>query len=160
MNSAPETRTTSLIEEFFKQRRFAMIGVSRNSADFSRALFREFLQRDLDVVPVNPNTTEIEGRASYKSIKELDPPVTGALIMTSERTVLPVLEDCVEAGITLVWIYGIVGPSKIAPFILKFCDAHSIRLIPGYCPLMFLPGAETFHRFHRWAWKLIGYYPD
>ena len=153
-------RTTSLIDEFFKQQRFAMVGVSRNSAELSRGLFHEFLTRGHDVVPVNPNTVELEGKKVFASLKEVNPPVTSALLMTPQRLMRPVIEECVECGITLVWIYGIAGPSKIDPFILKYCEAHGIGVIPGYCPYMFLPGAETFHRFHRWAWKLIGYYPS
>lgn len=153
-------QTTSLIDEFFSQKRFAMVGVSRDSRDFSRALFREFIQRGCDVVPVNPQTADLDGKKTYASVKEVSPPVTSALLMTSERITQSILDECVEAGITLVWIYGIVGPKNVNPYILKYCEAHGMGVIPGYCPFMFLPGADTYHRFHRWAWKLLGYYPN
>ncbi len=152
-------QTTDLINQFFNQERFAMVGVSRNSRDFSRTLFREFIQRGRDVLPVNSKAVMLDGKKAYASIRDVWPPVKGALLMTSPEGTLRALQECFEAGVTMVWVYGIVGPKKISPEVLSYCEEHGIGVIPGYCPYMFLPGAETFHRFHRWAWKLLGYYP-
>ena len=47
------------IEQFLKQKRIAMIGLSRNRKDFSVDLFREFCSRGYEMVPVNPQPTVI-----------------------------------------------------------------------------------------------------
>lgn len=51
------------IREFLGQKRLAIVGVSRQPRDFSRALFREFCSRGYEVVPVNPAAREIEKAA-------------------------------------------------------------------------------------------------
>jgi len=40
--------------DFLAQRRIALVGVSRDPRDLSRALFRELRGRGYDVVPVHP----------------------------------------------------------------------------------------------------------
>jgi hypothetical protein len=149
-----------LIDKFLSQKRFAMIGVSRNPRDFSRGLFREFLERGYDVLPVNPQAGEIEGREAFHTIREVSPPVTCALLMVSIDALERVLQYCDQAGIRLVWIYGIVGSRSVDPAILKYCEDHGIEVIAGFCPYMFLPHTESFHRFHGWVWKMMGFYPN
>ena len=43
------------IDSFLSCRRIAVVGVSRDPKDFSRAVFRAFVERGYDAVPVNPN---------------------------------------------------------------------------------------------------------
>ena len=42
------------IDSFLSCRRIAVVGVSRDPKDFSRAVLRELLKRGYDVVPVSP----------------------------------------------------------------------------------------------------------
>ena len=53
------------IREFLSQQRLAIVGVSHEPKDFSRALFRALRERNFDVVPVNPSAKEIEGVVCY-----------------------------------------------------------------------------------------------
>jgi len=48
------------VRDFLAQKRFAMVGVSHQPKDFSRALFREFQTRDYQPVPVHPDVAEID----------------------------------------------------------------------------------------------------
>lgn len=152
-------KTLSLINEFLEQERFAMVGVSRNDQDFSRSLFKEFLKRGYDVVPVNPHTEEIELKKCYPNVLAVQPRVNSALLMISGAFIRPILEECADSGVTLVWVYGISG-RNVDPDIVRFCEDHGVQLVAGYCPFMFLPNAEFFHRAHGWVWNLIGYYPN
>lgn len=151
--------TQNLINEFLEQKRFAMIGVSRNPKDFSRSLFREFMKRGYDVVPVNPHASDIEGIKPPSNIREVTAPVTAALLLVSPLFMQQVVQDCADAGVTLLWIYGITGSSSVDSRILKFCEDHGMRVIAGQCPFMFFHNSALLHRFHGWAWKMIGYYP-
>ena len=63
-----ETPAKRLIADFLAQRRFAMVGVSRNPGDFSRMLFREFLKRGYEVVPVHPDCQAMDGHPCAPSI--------------------------------------------------------------------------------------------
>ena len=152
-------KTKDLIQELFIQKRFAMVGVSRNSREFSRNLFGELTSRGYDVIPVNPSAKEIGGKTCYRTAKEIQPPVTKALIMTHASMIEQVLLDCADAGITLVWVYGISGSRDISVGAIDICKERGIALVPGYCPYMFMPASSFFHRMHGYALKAFGDYP-
>lgn len=151
--------TEQLAHDFLAHRRFAFVGVSRSPDDFSRHLLRELLNRDYDVVPVNPALAEVEGRRCYRRVQEIAPPVEAALLMTaplvSERVVL----ECAQAGIKLVWLHEGAGAGAASPLTLATCKAHHMATITGACPYMYLPNAGGLHRIHgffrrhfgRWA---------
>ncbi len=147
------------IQDFLAQKRLALVGVSRKKSEFSRGLFRELVSRGYDMVPVNPDAEEIEGCACHGRVQDIDPPVDGVLVMTGAAAVPQVVADCAEAGIPRVWLHGNNGPSDASGEALALCEEHSISVVPGYCPYMFLPETGVLHRFHAWIMKVIGRYP-
>lgn len=149
----------NLINEFLMQKRFAVVGVSRDPRDFSRRLFTDLLKRGYNIIPVNPSAKELEGRQCFARLRDIKPPVTSALLMTSRTITDQVVRDCADAGVTLVWIFGISGVKDISPTALKICEEYGIEVVPGYCPYMFMPMTAFFHRAHAFAWKVIGRYP-
>jgi predicted CoA-binding protein len=136
------------IHEFLAQKRIAMIGVSRDGRDFTRYLFRELLRYGYDVVPVQPNAAEIEGRRCFACVEDVRPPVDGAIIVTPARITASVVRDCIAAGIRLVWMHRGVGPGAASEEAVALCRDAGIRTVAGACPLMFLPQAGFIHRFH------------
>jgi predicted CoA-binding protein len=136
------------IEAFLRCRRLALVGVSRNARDFSRALLRELLCRGYDVVPVNPTATEIEGRRCYATVAEVDPPVEGALLMTPPAQGPAAVQDCVRAGVRRIWFHRGVGPGAASPAALRMCAEAGMEVVPGECPFMFLPQTGLVHRIH------------
>ena len=149
-----------LIEEFLSIKRFAMVGVSRKKRDFSRRLFDELLDQGYDVVPVNPGVVSIEGRRCFRRVEEIEPRVSSALLMTPPSITDRILLECADAGITLAWIYGISGEKDLSPNALKIGVSHGIKIVPGYCPYMFMQEAGFPHGLHRFIWKAIGRYPN
>ena len=147
------------ITEFLQCRRLAIVGVSRNPKDFSRALFREFLAQGYDPVPVNPKAQEIEGRRCFPRIADVTPPVAAALLMTSPTTAEHNVQECVEADIKRVWVYKPVGDNALRERALDLCRKRGMVMIDGYCPFMFLPKAAFVHRVHRFFMQLVGSFP-
>lgn len=143
------------IEQFLKQKRIAMIGLSRNRKDFSVDLFREFCSRGYEMVPVNPQAKEVQGRRSFARVQEIDPPVRAALLLTAPATTERVVRDCVDAGIRLVWVYRADG---LAEETLKLCKEAGVQVVAGECPFMFL-GSGGVHRWHGGWRRLWGTYP-
>lgn len=153
----PTTRAD--IDDFLAQRRIAMIGVSRNPGDFSRSLFRELCAKGYDVVPVNPSAQEIEGKKSYVRVQDILPRVDGALIITPPSETRQVVHDCAQAGIRRVWMHSGGGQGSVDAQAAEFCRHNGIRLVEGYCPFMFLPQTQLFHRIHGFVLKIAGKYP-
>jgi predicted CoA-binding protein len=148
------------IRQFLATRRFAMVGVSHTSSEFSRALWREFMERQYDVVPVNPAAGEIDGRRCYARVQDIDPPVEAALLLTTPAVTDKIVRDCAEAGVHLVWMYRAGGAGAVSPIAADFCKEHGIGVIPGECPLMFLEDTGFIHRAHGWIRRVCGSYPE
>lgn len=150
--------TREKIDDFLGKKRLAMVGVSRTRTHWSRVLFREFAARGYDVVPVNPQVKEVEGRACYARVQDIAPPVEGALITTAAGAAEAVARDCAEAGIPRVWMYRGAGRGAVNPAGVEWCEARGISVSTG-CPLMFFPSAGFPHGLHAWLLKIAGKYP-
>jgi len=148
------------IDDFLSQKRLAVVGVSRNRHDFTRVLFREFCQRGYDMVPVNPNLSEVEGRACYGRVQDVTPPVDGVLVMTSPSATDQVVRDCAEAGVSRVWMYRAGGQGAVSPNAVAFCEEKNIGVVPGECPYMFFRDAGFIHRAHGFIRHLTGTMPS
>jgi uncharacterized protein len=151
--------TLRQIDEFLALKRIAVIGVSRNPKETSYALWQELRQRRYDAIPVNPATTEIDGKPCYATVRDIEPPVEGALIMTTSAVAEQVLEDCAVAGIHQVWLYGGLGGGATSTATVAAADRLGLDAVAGHCPYMFLPGTPMFHSFHGLGKKLTGSYP-
>ncbi len=147
------------IHDFLDLKRFAFVGVSRQPKDFSRMLFREFLARGYQAVPVNPDASEIEGQPCFTRLEDIQPPVEGALFMTAPGVTAALVQDCRAAGIKQVWMYRAGGVGAANSDAIQYCEAHGMQVIPGECPYMFLPGGAWYHRFHGLIHKITGSYP-
>jgi hypothetical protein len=153
------TTTLTQIDTFLGLKRLAVVGVSRDPKQISYTLWQELRQRRYDAVPVNPAATEIDGQRVYASVRDIDPPVEGALIMTTASAAEQVLEDCAAAGIHHVWLYGGLGGGATSPATIAAAEQRGLDAIAGHCPYMFLPGTPVFHRIHGMGKKLTGSYP-
>ena len=147
------------IASFLEQKRFAMVGVSRNPREISRLLLKEFKQRGYKVVLVNPSANEIEGELCYARMQDITPPVEAALVLTSPAWTEQVVRECAEAGVKRVWLYGTSNPNKVSEAALQFCREQGIDVIPGECPFMFLAGSGFVHGAHGVINKFFGAYP-
>jgi len=136
-----------------------MIGISRDPKDFSVSLFQELTRRGYDVVPVNPNSSFLQGRPCFARVQDIQPPVDAALLMTSAAATDGVVADCAAAGIRRIWMYRAGGRGAVSFEAVRYCQERGIQVIPGQCPFMFLPGTGGVHRFHGFIRKLTGRYP-
>jgi uncharacterized protein len=151
--------TIKQIEEFLALKRIAVVGVSRNRKEISYTLWQELRQRRYDAIPVNPAAAEIDGKRTYASVRDIDPPVEGALIMTTAAVAEQVLDDCAAAGINHVWLYGGLGAGATNDATVAAAERHGLDTVAGHCPYMFLPGTPVFHAIHGYGKKLTGRYP-
>jgi uncharacterized protein len=151
--------TQDQIQAFLATKRLAIAGVSRNSNDFSRLLFREFLRRGYDAVPVHPGGGEIEGRACFARLQDVVPPADAVLLMTSPTVTEHVAHDCVEAGVKRVWMYRAAGAGAVSRKAVALCESRGIDVIAGECPFMFFEDTAFFHRLHGFIRKITGRYP-
>ena len=154
-----EMPTLESIEDFLAQKRFAMVGVTRNPKSFNTKLFEEFRRRGYDVIPVNPHLDELGGYRCFRRVQEIHPRVNAVLVMTAPEVTDSVVRDCAEAGVQQIWMYRGAGPGTVSSRAVGFCRERGIEVIAGECPYMFFPDARFVHRLHAYLQKIAGQYP-
>ncbi|MBI1790646.1 MAG: CoA-binding protein [Acidobacteria bacterium] len=150
--------TMAAISDFLGQKRLALIGISRQRADFSRALYQELLKRGYDVTPVNPNAAEIDGVRCFAHITQVCPPVDGALLLTPPSQTEQAVRECAAAGIKRIWMHQGVGQGSVSQKALDFCRSNGMQVVAGECPFMFLTGSGWLHRLHGFFRRVSGRY--
>jgi uncharacterized protein len=156
---ATRSSTLETIQDFLTHQRIALVGASREAGSFSASVFKELNSRGYDVVPVNRNVKETMGRKCFARVQDIQPPVDGALLMTPPAVTESVVMDCAEAGICRVWMHRAGGQGAVSDKAVKFCREKGIQVVPGECPLMFLPQGGSIHWLHGFLRKLTGSYP-
>lgn len=148
------------IQSFLSLKRIAFIGLSRSEKDYTRNLFREFKSRGYDVIPLNPNASEIEGLKCFSHVNEITPQPEAALVFTTAVPLQSIMDECNSAGIKNVWVYNGRDKGKAVENVEDFSRNNGINFISGFCPFMFLEKSAFVHKMHGFFSKLAGSYPE
>jgi predicted CoA-binding protein len=100
----PRVDLRESIREFLSGDTFAVAGASRDRSKYGNKVLRCYLQHGLDVHPVNPRESEIEGLACAKDIASLPERVHGLSIVTPPETTELLIDEAGAAGIRHVWM--------------------------------------------------------
>ena len=151
--------TRHAIERFLARKRIAFIGLSRKPSDFSRHVFRAFVERGYDVIPVNPKMTEVEGWRCYSRVGEISPKPEAAVVMTSPGASEQVMRECAQAGVEQVWLHRGAGKGAVSRGAVEASRQAGMDVVAGECPFMFLCGKQFPHNVHVWIKKATFAYP-
>lgn len=157
------TNLKTKVDDFLAQKRIAVAGVShKNPSNTANAIYRRFRDAGYEVFPVNPNAETVEGTTCYKHLKDIPGHVDGVVIVTRATATDDVVHDCVDAGVSRVWMHGGVhGPgSSVSDTAVTYCKDHNISVIAGACPLMYGKPSDGFHRFIRGVFGVMGRLPN
>ncbi|MBP1666991.1 MAG: CoA-binding protein [Bacteroidetes bacterium] len=146
--------TLKQIEEFIASEPIAMAGVSRNPKKFGFAAFRELKEKGMNIIPVNPNASEIHGAKVFPDIKSLPEDVRGLIIMTSRQKTAGIIKEAREKGIRQIWIQQMAESSEA----LKELEGSGINYITKECILMHYK-PHGIHRFHSAIRKFFRSFP-
>ncbi len=146
--------------EFLAKKRIAVTGVSRHPKGHgSNVVFQRLRNRGYDVYPVNPNADVVEGAPCYHDLRSIPGGVDGVVIGTRAETAEQTMRECVDLGISHVWMHRSFGKGSVSEAATKFGRAHGITVIDGGCPLMFGRTADPGHKFMRIVCRLAGNVP-
>ena len=136
--------------EFLAHKRIAVTGVSRTPKEHgSNTVFKRLRDRGYEVFAVNPNADTVEGARSYHSLKSIPGGVEAVVIATAPDQAEGTMRECVELGITHVWMHRSYGQGSVSPTAAAYGCQHGIAVIAGGCPLMFDPAADFGHKVMR-----------
>jgi uncharacterized protein len=140
--------------------RLALVGLSTQAQDFSRAVAKELTERGYDVVPVNPKASTIADRPAYPTVAAIPQPVEWVLVMTPPAAAAAVVADAHAAGVDHVWLHRGVGHGAVSDEAVALAKAHGMTVVAGECPLMFVKDHGLIHDVHAFFKKLVGHYPE
>lgn len=138
------------VAEFLAGKRFAVAGVSRQAGQAANAVFRKLRNAGYDVVPLNPNASELEGVRCYPNLGAIPAPVDGVVIATHPRAAIDVVRQCADRGVRRVWFHRSFGEGSVSPEAMQEAQALGVSCIAGGCPLMYCEPVDLGHRCIRW----------
>jgi uncharacterized protein len=137
--------------EFVESKTFAIAGVSRNKKKFGNYVFRNLKEKGYQVLPVNPNASEIEGVSCYADVTALPADITHLIVMTPKKETLSVVEAAVNKGIKNIW----VQQSSETKEVIDFASGKDNNFIFKKCIMMYAE-PKGMHKFHRFMNDLFG----
>lgn len=94
-------------------KRIAVVGCSATPGKDAHEIPRRMLEMGYDVVPVNPNATEIFGRHVYPSLADVPGPIDVVNVFRPSEFTPPVAREAVAVGAKALWLQtGISHPES------------------------------------------------
>ena len=151
---------TTAASEFLANKRIAVTGVSRTPGSHgSNVVYQRSRDRGYQVFAVNPNATEVAGDPCYPNLAAIPGGVDAVVIGTRPERAEATMRECVELGITEVWMHRSFGGGSVSDVATEYGRAHGGTATDGGCPLMFGPTADGGHKVMRFMCTLAGTVP-
>lgn len=142
------------IDAFLAQPALALVGISRSGRKFGNLAFRELVAKGYRVYPIHPAADTIEGARCYERITDVPEHLEAALVVVPPAEAVRAVRQAAAAGIHHVWLQQ----GAESPEVLEACRELGLDVVSGECVLMFAKPA-SFHKVHRWVWKVLGKLP-
>ncbi|KAL0579049.1 hypothetical protein V5O48_002942 [Marasmius crinis-equi] len=111
-------------EDFFKQKHFAVVGASKDQTKYGTKVLKWYQARDIDVTPIHPVQSELEGLKTIKSVAELATPTeTSISIITPAPITLEVLKKASELNVPSIWLQ----PGAEDATVIEFIDNSDLK---------------------------------
>ena len=137
------------VDDFLALKRVAVVGASDDPKRFSGTIYRALKAHGHTVVPVNRTAVTVDGDECYPSLSAVPGDLDGVLVMVHHDDSAQVVRECVDRGVTRVWLFkGLGGASAVSDEAVDLCKKNDVTVVAGACPLMFLEPVG-FHKFHR-----------
>ena len=132
---------TNSLDAFFFPKSVAIIGASSDPNKLSHGILKNITSYGYkgNVIPVNPNNTEILGHKCYRTIEEVDKPIDLAVIILPAQMIADVLNACgklgIKAAIVISGGFKEVGQegAQREQILLNIADKYGMRLIGPNC---------------------------
>ena len=154
----------NLVQDFFAQKRIAIVGVSDKRDTGCNLAYKKFKENGYQVYAVNPHLTSYDGQACYPDLRSIPGKVDAVFTLTSPKVTEQIVQQCVELGIKQIWMHCMMGTkpglaagmTSVSQSAVDMCKANGITVIPGSCPNQFLK-SDFGHKMMRGLWRMFGF---
>ena len=100
-----DTHSDSEITKFYDLKDIAVVGMSRNEGKAAHYVPKYLISHGYNVIPVNPTSSEIQGRRSYPAVSNVPDNIDIVDIFRPSEYVPAVVEDALKKeGIKVIWM--------------------------------------------------------
>lgn len=143
-----------LIAAFLAGDPIVVAGVSRAGNTPANAIFRKLRDSGHQVIPINPNASEVEGQPCFSGLASVPGPVHGVMIVTHPSISASVARAAASRGVKHIWFHRSFGAGSVSSEAVQECRAYGVEPIVGGCPLMYCQPVDFGHRCFRWWLRL------
>lgn len=145
------------VDDFLTQKKIAIAGVSRNpQTEVGNAIYKKFKEAGYTLYPINPNAELIEGDKCYKNLSETPEKADAVFIVTNPSVAPEIIKQCIDNGIKRVWFHHGMGNGSYNKDAALLGEKNGLTVIHNGCPMMFIKGADPFHKFIGFVKKIFG----
>lgn len=117
------------IDEFLNQEKLAVVGASQDRSKTGNTVLRKLIQKGITAYPVNPNASEVEGIASFASVKDLPEGVGGIVLVVPPSVTDQVVQEALDCGIERIWMQ----PGAESEEAIKLCEQQGVQYVDNEC---------------------------
>ncbi|MFZ4621547.1 MAG: CoA-binding protein [Bacteroidota bacterium] len=152
---------SSLTQEFLSLSSIAVVGISSKKQSVANMVCRKLRTPGRTVYAVGRNTAAFDGTSCYPELASLPAPVQGVFIAVKSEHTGAIIDQCIALKITHVWMHNSGGTalssgSSATAAAIQRCRDNNITVIPGACPMMYVPNADLGHRCMKWFLSVTG----
>lgn len=154
------TSVSQQIDAFLQLPAVAVVGISAAKPTVANVVLKKLRNGDRTVYGVGRSTPQFEGESCYPSLASLPAPVRGVFVAARPENIAAIADECITAKVRYLWIHAMGGTavpasSPLAP-VIERCRTAGMTVIPGACPMMFVPDADLGHRCIKWFLSVTG----
>ncbi len=139
------------LEEVLQPRSVAILGASRAPQKWGHVATKQLIAGGFagDIYLINPSVSEILGRATYPSVREVPGPIDLAVIATAFPHVQQAVDDCIAHGVKGIVIitagFSETGADGrlLEQQLVARCHEHGIRIIGSNCMGLYVRAVKT-----------------
>ena len=115
------------IKSFMALGPYAVVGASSNRDKYGNKVLRAYQQHGMEVYPINPRATAIEGLKAYPALAEVPAKLRAISIITPPAITEQVVEAAAAAGVRMVWMQ----PGAESPAAIQKAESLGMEVIAG-----------------------------
>jgi predicted CoA-binding protein len=120
------------IKEIYKLKNIAIVGMSPHEGKPSHYVPKYLIEKGYNVIPVNPNYSEIQKKKSYGKVSEIPDIIEIVDIFRKSEDVLQVIKDSMDKeGIKVIWMQKGIHNKEAE----KIATDKGIKVIYNRCML-------------------------
>jgi uncharacterized protein len=120
------------IKEIYKLKNIAIVGMSPSEGKPSHYVPKYLIEKGYNVIPVNPNYSEIQEKKSYGKVSEIPDMIEIVDIFRRSEDVLQVIKESIDKqGIKVIWMQKGIHNKEAE----KIATNKGIKVIYNRCML-------------------------